>query len=498
MTRSEIATIVIVVVVSVLPVLLGVSLWLWLAARKRAATALVELNRLRGQVTTLLADLGHLRGYAESVNNQWAEARGSAPSLETQLTQLRERFQGVSNLDHEMARQVTQISEVQTELARLRGAYAEKRALYDRLAAEVAIFDDRLAFAEMGVYEPHFDYSDSEQYKTAIAVIRERQKLMVSDKVAVSCSKNWQVDGSTAKGATMINRNIRLTLRAFNNESDAAISNTRWNNAIAMEKRIVQAHVQIEKMNATLDIHIHPTFLKLKLDELYLTHEYREKLRAEKEERAEAARLAREEQRLVRDLERAEDEEAHYARLLEKARAEAASIVGEQLEAFNDQIEMLERDLAEAHAKAERAKAMAERTRTGWVYVISNIGSFGEGVVKIGLTRRLDPLDRIRELGDASVPFTFDVHALIYSDDAPTLERALHGFFELTRINTRNYRKEFFGAHLDDVEMAVRQLAPEAPFFKDIEAQEYRETLSKRRQALEASALTPEAFPSEI
>ena len=115
--------------------------------------------------------------------------------------------------------------------------------------------------------------------------------------------------------------------------------------------------------------------------------------------------------------------------------------VGPKLEAFNTQIEMLERDLAEAHAKFERAQAMAEKTRSGYVYVISNVGSFGADVVKIGLTRRLDPSDRIRELGDASVPFVFDTHAIIYSEDAPALERALHAEFEPVRVKAQNYRK---------------------------------------------------------
>jgi hypothetical protein len=142
---------------------------------------------------------------------------------------------------------------------------------------------------------------------------------------------------------------------------------------------------------------------------------------------------------------------------------------------------------------------LAEKTRSGFIYIISNIGSFGKDVVKIGLTRRLDPVDRIRELGDASVPFSFDTHAIIYSDDAPTLERALHREFEPARINAMNARKEFFRARLEEVEAAVRRLAPSAPFHRDIEAQDYRETLSKRNALL----LAPEvaqgiAFPAFI
>jgi hypothetical protein len=411
----------------------------------------------------------------------------------------KERFARVVNADEEEARVRTTTAERVRDLENLKSSYAEKKSIYDHLLHEIAIFDERLSFAEMGVYEPHFEFSDSEEYKDQIRAVRELQKEMVSAKTAVYCTTKWHVDGSYSKGQTMTNRNIRLTLRAFNNECDAAIANTRWNNVNAMEKRILRARDQIDKMNASNTTYVSPQYVELKLQELFLTHEHREKLKAEREERAEDARLAREEQKLLRDLEAAEEEEAHYASLLDKAKSEAAAIVGPQLDAVKEQLEVLERDLAAAHAKAQRAKAMAERTRSGYVYIISNIGSFGEGVVKIGLTRRLDPVDRVRELGDASVPFTFDTHAIIYSDDAPALERALHAEFEPSRINAQNMRKEFFRASLEEVEAAVKRLAPEAPFFKDVEAQEYRETLSRRQSRLEREAMIEAThFPAEL
>lgn len=420
-------------------------------------------------------------------------------ALATRITQMEQRYRPVIDLDAECAVLNDKIALWNSEITQLRAAYQDKKAVYDLLLKEVAVFDEKLAFAEMGVYEPHFDFTDSEEYKRNLSATREAQKKMVTAKTAVICTTNWTVDGSTAKGQTMINRNIRLTLRAFNSECDAAIANARWNNVNAMEKRILNAHAQIDKHNASNSVFITNEYLKLKLKELYLTHEHREKIKAERDERVEAARLQREEQKLTRDLERAEEEEARYQRLLDKAKFEAQSVVGPKLEAFQTQIEMLEKDLAEAHAKFERAQAMAERTRSGYVYIISNVGSFGDDVVKIGLTRRLDPADRVRELGDASVPFLFDTHAIIYSDDAPALERALHAEFEPVRINAQNYRKEFFKAKLDDVEDAVKRLAPDAPFFKDIEAQEYRETLAKRNAALLAlDAQAATAFPQAI
>jgi hypothetical protein len=419
--------------------------------------------------------------------------------LKAALKSLADRFRSVIDVDLEAERVRAEVGEVEASLSTLRASYREKKATYDRVVKEVAVFDERLAFAEMGVYEPHFDFTDSEQYKQAITATREDQKRLVSGKAAVICKANWSVDGSAAKGQTMTNRNIKLTLRAFNNECEAAIANVRWNNANAMEKRIVNAAEQIDNLNSSNQVFITDEFLKLKLKELYLTHEYREKLKAEKEERAEAARAAKEEAKLTRDMEKAEEDEARYQRLLDKARAEAAKITGPQLNAFSEQIRILEQDLAAAHARVERAQAMAEKTRSGYIYIISNIGSFGDDVVKIGLTRRLDPADRVRELGDASVPFVFDTHAVIYSDDAPALERALHGEFERVRVNAQNFRKEFFRVKIDEVEAAVKKLAPGAPFFRDVEAQDYRETLARRNLALltsetEGRELLPEAI----
>ncbi|MEH0293042.1 DUF4041 domain-containing protein [Agrobacterium sp. CCNWLW71] len=478
--------------VLVIPVALLVFLVLWWKQRRKARKATTETVHLSGELTETNAKLLKAVELGRKTHEEKVV-------LAERVAGLEDRFKGVLDVDAEVSKLQTQVKIERAKIDDLRNSYVEKRATYDRLIKEVAVFDEKLAFAEMGVYEPHFEFNDSEEYKRNIEIVRASQKAMVTAKTAAVCPTAWTVEGSTSKGQTMTNRNIKLTLRAFNNECEAAIANCRWSNVNAMEKRIATAFTQINKLNESNHVSITEPYLKLKFQELFLTHEYREKLKAEREERAELARAAKEEQKLIRDMERAEEEEARYQRLLNKAKAEAESAVGPKLEAFNTQIEMLERDLAEAHAKFERAQAMAEKTRSGYVYIISNVGSFGSDVVKIGLTRRLDPADRIRELGDASVPFVFDTHAIIYSDNAPGLERALHAEFEPVRVNAQNYRKEFFKATLDEVETAVKRLAPDAPFFKDVEAQDYRETLAKRRstllaQEMAAEALLPEAI----
>ena len=277
-------------------------------------------------------------------------------------------------------------------------------------------------------------------------------------------------------------------MRAFNNECEATIANARWNNVVAMERRILAAQASIDKENTSLRLTLSDGYVALKIEELRLTHEYRERLKVEREEHAEMARAEREEKRLLVETEVAEREEQKYQDMLTRARKQAGADGG--TEAMKKRISELEASLKEAQATSERARAMAEMTRSGYVYIISNVGSFGEDVVKIGLTRRLDPDDRVRELGDASVPFSFDTHAMIYSEEALALEFALHRQFADRRINMSNNRKEFFRVQLDEVEEAVTRLAPEASFFKDREAQEWRETLARRNQTL-LELLTP-------
>ncbi len=206
-----------------------------------------------------------------------------------------------------------------------------------------------------------------------------------------------------------------------------------------------------------------------------LKTEYEKVVRAalEREEQARIKAQIREEQKLEREIERelqqVERERAAIQAALDKAREEARDEHAEE-------VERLKERLAEAEARAERAKSRAQMTKSGHVYVISNIGSFGETVYKIGMTRRLEPNDRVKELGDASVPFPFDVHMMISSDDAPKLEHALHRAFHRHRVNRVNMRKEFFRVPLTDILGVVTKEFGQVDYVADAEALEYRQS----------------------
>ena len=412
-----------------------------------------------------------------------------------QIDKIKTKYASIISIEDEVEKERQLLSKVANDLEGIKNEFNTKRPLLDELKKQMAVLDDKLALSELGVYEPSFYFDDSEDFKDAIYEVKEEQKYLIQDKNAVICTTQWTVDGSLSKGETMSNRHIRLTLRAYNNECAAAIANVNWNNANAMLKRIENARTQIDKANKSNHVVITDHYHKLKLKELRLTHEYREKRQEERELAREVARQERDEQRLIREAERAEKEEENYRKLLEKVKADAGLMTEDEHKA---KIEELQKQLDAAHEKTERAMAMAEKTKSGFVYIISNIGSFGEDVVKIGLTRRVDPFDRVKELGDASVPFLFDTHAMIYSDDAPALEDALHKEFGERRINMSNMRKEFFKVELHQVEEAVKRLAPTANFFKDVEAREFKETILKRAEKLSEQSNSEPELPSEI
>lgn len=387
------------------------------------------------------------------------------------------------------------IREMEDQASTMRRDYASMKSTYDQLVSRVRLLngaEEILEMAEIGMYRPHFDFGDSEQYKAAIDKVRADQKQMVTEKKAVTCAQKWTVGGDTKAGEKMVERQVKLTLRAFNGEADAAISNARWNNVVSMQKRIQTSAQTINKANESIQVVISQRYVDLKIRELRLAYEYRDKQKQERDLAAEQRREQREQEKLEREVEAAEREERKFQMMLDRARAEAER--GNQSQALKERIARLEADLDEARRERERTKALAEQTKCGYVYVISNVGSFGEGIVKIGMTRRADPEDRVRELSSASVPFSFDIHAMVYSTIASELEGKLHRRFHDRRVNVSNNRKEFFQCTVEEVERAVREIMPDALFTRDREAREWRETVAMRNQRLGQSS----SFPSSL
>lgn len=349
-----------------------------------------------------------------------------------------------------------------------------------QLRADVEAVEEAKALQEFGFYRPRYNFDSSEHYQRRLDTVRDQQKRMLSQKSACTCTTEWTVDGSKSEGKKMVDQQIKLMLRAFNGECDAAVSKVRYNNVVSLENRIQRSFDQISKLGETKRIFLSREYLELKLQELHLSHEYQEKKEEEKDIQRAIREQMREEQKVAKEIEKAcdaaEREEAVKARALEQARRELEAREGQNAAKLEQLVERLENELREAIDRKAKAIARAQLTRSGHVYVLSNVGAFGEGVYKIGMSRRLEPLERVAELGSASVPFPFDVHAMIYSENAPTLEAELHRRFADRRVNLVNMRREFFRVSLDEIRAAVADCFGHVTFVTVPEAAEYRET----------------------
>ncbi|GAB4035480.1 DUF4041 domain-containing protein [Spirosoma jeollabukense] len=436
-------------------------------------------------------------------------------NLKSQLS----RYQAIIDVEAEVIKQQNELEQLigaknaeiisaEENLSALNSDYKAALGTYAKLRKEVSLFESKLDLIEFGVYEPVYDFEKSDEYRAEQNRIIDRQKSMISADTAATCSTQWTVAGSEAKGRAVVKVYKKLMLRAFNGECDVMIAKVKWNNINQMKERIQKLFDAINKLGEGFNVYINRPYLDLKVKELVLEHEYQLKRQQEKEAMRAIQEELREEEKARREFEQAqreaEKEEANYQKALEKARREFELSTGDKYDKLQSQIISLEQALRDAQEKKERALSMAQQTKRGHVYVISNIGSFGENVYKIGMTRRLEPLDRVRELGDASVPFQFDIHAMIYSDEARTLENGLHKAFSDKKVNMLNYRKEFFNVSLDEIEGKIKELGFEGEFIKLPEAMEYRETLAiidklnSQVEPMSVEQIIAEEFPSSL
>ncbi|MCY0389124.1 DUF4041 domain-containing protein [Robbsia sp. Bb-Pol-6] len=274
---------------------------------------------------------------------------------------------------------------------------------------------------------------------------------------------------------------IRFVVDAFNGKVDSILTRAKIDNFGTLRQEIVDAAALVNHNGTAFrNAKIVKEYIEARIDELIWAVRTNELKEQEREEQRQIREQMREEERSRREYERAmrdsAKEEELIRRAMEKAHGQIARASEEQRAQFEAQLSELSNKLRQAEEKNRRALSMAQQTKAGHVYVISNIGSFGEHVFKVGLTRRLEPLDRVKELGDASVPFAFDVHAMIWSENAPALEKTLHRKFFEAQLNKVNPRKEFFRVGLADLRSAVDEMGLNVVWTMTAAATEYRES----------------------
>lgn len=287
---------------------------------------------------------------------------------------------------------------------------------------------------------------------------------------------------------------INFVIDAFNGKVDSILARGKSDNHGKLAQEIRDAFALVNHNGrAFRDAKITPEYLDARLAELKWASVARALKEQEREEQRQLREQMREEEKARREYERAmrdaAKEEELIRKAMEKVQHQVATASEAQRAAYETKLAELQDRLQAAEEKNQRALSMAQQTRTGHVYVISNVGSFGEEVFKIGMTRRLEPKDRVRELGDASVPFEFDIHAMLYSEDAPGLERTLHRHFLRRQMNKVNPRKEFFRVSLADIRTEVEAMGLAAHWTMTAEAHDYRETLRIEQQMRENPAI---------
>ena len=386
----------------------------------------------------------------------------------------------IKELNRDITEKENEICSLEQDIQKRKNEINALEQTINKKNEQVIWLDDEILVQEFGLYKPQFEFANSLDYKEKLAQIRAKQKRLIKDNMAVNGNTDWQVNGSAAKGRKMVSDTQKLLLRAFNTECDELVSKVKYTNFDSSLDRIYKSASAISKLGSVMNISISSAYLTSKATELRLAFEYQQKKQEEKEAQKAARAELREAAKLQKEIEaqrkKIEKEQTHYQTAYEH--------LLKQLEQSPDDAALLAKKAELENQLQDIDKAIKDidyreaNQRAGYVYVISNIGAFGPDVYKIGMTRRLDPQDRVDELGDASVPFNFDVHAMIFSDDAPALEAALHRAFEDRKLNMVNTRREFFHVTLDEIKDVVKKNFDKTVEFVDVpDAEQYRISL---------------------
>lgn len=408
--------------------------------------------------------------------------QGKYDDLETKIHEF--RLLDLLAVHEQIRAEEVRLAEVQSQVATAQSDLQAARGHLQAVQQQILGAEDTVLLESFALYKPKYQFTNSVDYKARLDEIREDQKRTARGLSAeVDAWDNYAVELTKAQWKKLRKDALKLALRSFNSESEYCVDNVKFNNLEKMEERIRRSFESCNKLLNAIDAFWRDIVLERKLQELYLAHEYQIKRQEEKEAARQAREDQREQEKLERDIREArakiEKERRHFASAIQKLKLRLGAAHDQQerddLQTRLDEISNQNRKLDEEERVLDYRE---QNARAGYVYVISNIGAFGEGIYKIGMTRRLEPMDRVDELGDASVPFRFDVHALIFSDNAPALEAKLHSHFATGRLNKVNGRKEFFRADLKEIEAVIRanydavvEMVHAAP------AEQYRESL---------------------
>lgn len=442
-------------------------------ARKAAERLQAEKFALEGEKRALEAEVAAMRNALQKYEVMGLiQLQKEVDTLQAMRQRLQSDFESTS------ARYSTDLKSLQTDLEQTSRRAAEEKA---RIKRELIDLRHALEAQDVSLYDYEHPAESSTVLATELARVRESIKAMVRDKTTYTVSQNFTFNNSEAKGRKFTSDMAKTMLAAYNSEAENAIKSIKAGGFATGKARLERVLNRVVKNGSMVDLVISPQYHFLRLKELELADRHLQTVKmereAERERKAELREQQKAEAELRREKERLEKERKHYLNVLKTLRER-----GDEEEALK-----IESQLADVDLAINDVDYRAANIRAGYVYVISNIGTMGEKMVKIGMTRRLEPMDRVRELGDASVPFPFDVHALFFAEDAVNIETMLHREFSSRRVNLINRRREFFYCTPDEVLDKLKAHGVSVvEYTLEPEAEQYRQS------RLQADAESPE------
>lgn len=399
----------------------------------------------------------------------------------------------LQELDGKIAAKKQEYAKAEADVQTLLG---DKTAIEDRAKVLIAIeekqkllteVEDELLMESYALYSPRYAFKNSDEYRVNMEQLRARQREMLRTKKAVNYVDGWEIDGSKELGEKLNNDNIQKLIRGFNAECDIAVRNVRFNNFDRMEQRIRGAFDTLNELNEVSQVSITEEYLQLKLDELAMAYEYQQKLQKEADDKRTLREQQREDAAARREIDLARRRLNEEKAALQKEQAEAAEQAAthdpEEYPEFTTRLHEIEDELAQNEKEAEALKKRINDRKSGFVYVLSNIGSFGEGVFRVGMTRRLDTEAFVDEFNTGAVPFHYDVHAMLYSDEAKDIVDAFRARFAHQRLNWENEAKDFYCIDASVLAKALDELfGRSVDMVQTAPAQQYRNSIRLARE----------------
>ncbi|WP_455794008.1 DUF4041 domain-containing protein [Clostridium butyricum] len=440
--------------------------------------AIIEANLTKERYNFILS-VAKLE--ADKIKNQ---ALQDKIKIESQIKSKKAEYEDVISISMEHSKQI--LNDAHKKAEEIAGDAYKALKNYDNMKNKIKAlkniidgYGNEYVVPSSGILDDlaeDFSYTQAGQ---ELKKAREKTKVIVKNGLAADCDYVENNRKITA---------IDFVTDAFNGKVDTILATVKSTNYGVLKQKILDSFTLVNSLGQPFrNARITDNYLQARLDELKWAVAATELKEKEKEEQRLIKEQIREEERARKEYEKAireaAKEEQMLNKMLEKAKLQLLEASEQQKAEYEAKLIDLQNKLKEAEEKNQRALSMAQQTKSGHVYIISNIGSFGENVYKIGMTRRLNPIDRVKELSDASVPFSFDVHSMIFSDDAPKLENELHKIFSNNQVNKVNSKKEFFKVNIKDIRNQIERMGIEAKWTMLADAKEYKESLAIENSA---------------